>query len=368
MDRLKKVYIEPTTHCNLDCRICIRRSWDEPPGSMSWHIFHKLLNELISFPEVHAMSFAGCGEPLVHPRIVEMVGHAHQRGMRTEMTSNGLLLTPDLADALLHAGLDRFVVSIDGSDDAYGDIRSSASLRRVVGNVQYLKRLRARRERKTVDVGIAFVAMKRNIHDLPNVYEMAAVMGASTVYVTNVFPYTPELAGEMLYHVGTTAPSGMIGRRTPAVILPGTKETTETMGQPRAVLQTQSAPCFWDRGFRPHRCREYCPFIESGSLSVAWNGGIGPCLPLLHSYTSYARGREKRVASRHVGRLSDRSLSSIWESDEYAAFRRRVREFDFPPCPECDCPWTNTNDMDCPGNPFPVCGDCLWAQRFIRCP
>jgi MoaA/NifB/PqqE/SkfB family radical SAM enzyme len=368
MDRLKKVYLEPTTRCNLNCRICIHHSWDEPHGDMSWQTFHKLLKELALFPETQTMSFAGFGEPLLHPQIVEMIHCAHERDIRTEVTSNALLLTPVLADELIRASLDQFIVSIDGSDDAYGDVRNDASLQEVVSNVKYLRRLGARGKMRSVTIGIAFVAMKRTIHDLPKVYEMAAGMGASKVFVTNVFPYTRELAGEMLYHVGPAAPSDMIGCRPPAVTLPGTKATAETMGQPRAVLQTESAPCFWDRGIRPHRCREYCPFIESGSLSVAWNGRISPCLPLLHSYTSYARGREKRIASHHVGCLSDRSLSSVWDDIAYAAFRRRVREFDFPPCPECDCPWTDTNDMDCLGNPFPVCGDCLWAQGLIRCP
>ena len=37
----------------------------------------------------------------------------------------------------------------------------------------------------------------------------------------------------------------------------------------------------------------YCPFIQTGSLAVAWHGGVSPCPPLLHSYTCYIRGWKK---------------------------------------------------------------------------
>ena len=53
----------------------------------------------------------------------------------------------------------------------------------------------------------------------------------------------------------------------------------------------------------------------------------------------------------------------------YVAFRRRVAQFDFPPCPDCgSCELVASNEEDCLGNPFPVCGDCLWARGILQCP
>jgi hypothetical protein len=46
-----------------------------------------------------------------------------------------------------------------------------------------------------------------------------------------------------------------------------------------------------------------------------------------------------------------------------------VIAFDFSPCVHCGgCEWAESNEMDCFGNSFPVCGDCLWARGVILCP
>ena len=46
---LTKVYIEPTNRCNLDCRICMRRVWDEPLGQMSRETFSRIIEGLRKF-------------------------------------------------------------------------------------------------------------------------------------------------------------------------------------------------------------------------------------------------------------------------------------------------------------------------------
>lgn len=43
--------------------------------------------------------------------------------------------------------------------------------------------------------------------------------------------------------------------------------------------------------------------------------------------------------------------------------------FDFSPCTDCGgCDLADSNQEDCIGNSFPVCGDCLWAKGVIQCP
>ena len=103
-DVLRKIYVEPTTRCNLNCLTCVRNVWQEPPGTMEWPVFETLIRGLKDFPEAQTMAFSGTGEPLLHPRIADMVRMAHERGLRTEVTSNGLLLTRELVVALLDAG------------------------------------------------------------------------------------------------------------------------------------------------------------------------------------------------------------------------------------------------------------------------
>src|SRR5512140_1165309 len=103
---------------------------------MAWPTYRALIDGLADFPGPKTIAFAGLGEPLLHERFPEMVRLAHERGLRTEMTSNAMLLTPALAERLIDAGLDQFTVSIDGtSDEAHGDVRPGASLTEIVSNV-----------------------------------------------------------------------------------------------------------------------------------------------------------------------------------------------------------------------------------------
>ena len=74
--RLRKVYVEPTTRCNLRCRTCMRKSWDEPAADMTMETYGRLLDSLRAVRTVKCVAYWGIGEPLMHPRIVDMIGSA----------------------------------------------------------------------------------------------------------------------------------------------------------------------------------------------------------------------------------------------------------------------------------------------------
>ena len=367
MDNLRKIYIEPTTLCNLDCRICIRHTWKESQGHMTWDVFQSLMEGLSAFPQAKTISFAGFGEPLFHPLIVEMIRLACNKGMRTEITSNGILLTPTLMNDLVHAGLNQFVVSIDGADDkTFGDIRSKASLREVIKNVKHFQPGLSDEPRQPITIGVAFVALKSNIKELPKIYKIAEYLNASFVMVSNVLPYTAELEKEGLFALGLSARKKT--SCSPTIMLPKMDWSVDTQAPLANVLRRQPNLLFLDLEIDPHSFNNHCPFIQEGSLAVSWDGHVSPCVPLLHSYSCYARGREKQIRRHHVGHLRAQSLQATWDEPNYEAFRKRVKEFDFPSCPDCDCYMANNNEADCQNNPFPVCGDCLWARGIIRCP
>ena len=50
IDRLAKLYVEPTNRCNLDCRTCMRHGWEEPLGFMEFGLFEKIMTDASSFP------------------------------------------------------------------------------------------------------------------------------------------------------------------------------------------------------------------------------------------------------------------------------------------------------------------------------
>ena len=69
-DKPRKLNIEVTTRCNLDCAMCMRRVWKEDTGDMSLETYKALLPV---FPEIEAANVIGIGEPLLNENIFEMI-------------------------------------------------------------------------------------------------------------------------------------------------------------------------------------------------------------------------------------------------------------------------------------------------------
>jgi MoaA/NifB/PqqE/SkfB family radical SAM enzyme len=357
-----KIYVEPTSRCNLNCRTCIRNVWNEATGQMSGATFTRILDGVRACPTPPTVFFGGFGEPLVHAEIVPMVRAAKATGAAVELITNGMLLTGNRARGLIAAGLDRLWVSLDGAKpDSYADVRLGATLEDVIANVQGFRDLRGT---AGPEIGIAFVAMRRNVADLPDLLRLARELGAARFMVTNVLPYTLDMRGEILYARALSNDDAAPVPDTPGVYLPR---------MDRVVLADMSlgeALRAWGvepNGTRPVRDR--CPFIVDGALAVGWDGGVSPCLPLLHTCASYLHGYA-RVSRRYViGNVHDRPLIDCWRDPAHQEFRERVRTFEFSPCTICDgCLLSESNEHDCYGNEFPTCGGCLWAQGIVQCP
>jgi sulfatase maturation enzyme AslB (radical SAM superfamily) len=208
MDVLRKIYVEPTNACNLNCRTCVRHAWGEPEGFMKWSTHEAAIDALRGAISGigGTVALMGLGEPLLHPRFLDMVRLAKQRGLRVEVTTNALLLTPGLTHGLLNAGLDQLVVSIDGvSAESFGRARSGASLDKVITNVRGLHDRRGPNYGSSIRIGIEFVVMRSNMSELAGLNQLAAQLGASFIIVSNVLAYTPELVAETLYDYGVTS-------------------------------------------------------------------------------------------------------------------------------------------------------------------
>ena len=365
--QLAKVYIEPTSRCNLTCRTCIRNAWKEPQCDMSLETWNRVLESLKALPSRPDVFFGGFGEPLLLPNISEMVEQAKAVAGKVELITNGILLTEERSRELIKAGLDMIWFSVDGvTPESYADIRIGAALPQVLENIQRIAIMRHETTRRP-DIGISFVAMRKNISDLPALIHMGFRLGISHYMITNVFPYTKEMAEEMLY---TRAVGGVDSKPTlwvPQIDLPRidlNEVTQKSIFQAirfRNNVRLNGAALGQDRG--------HCPFIECGSVAIGWNGEVSPCLGLMHGYETYLNDQHRTVRRCVYGNLEEQNLISIWEAPEYTAFRKRVQEFDFAPCTWCGgCEMAEKNEEDCFANPFPTCGGCLWAQGVIQCP
>jgi len=105
ISHLAKVYIEPTSKCNLTCRTCIRNSWDEPIGQMTDSTFDRVIGGIQELDSSPSIFFGGFGEPLSHPKIVDMVARAKEISPKVELITTGMLLTEERSRSLHQAGL-----------------------------------------------------------------------------------------------------------------------------------------------------------------------------------------------------------------------------------------------------------------------
>jgi len=365
---LARVYVEPTNLCNLRCRTCIRNVWDEPPGMMSTETFARIIDGVRSVSPLPTLFFGGFGEPFAHPDLLAMLTTAKSVGCAVELITNGTRLDEDTRHALVRIGLDRLWVSIDGATpESYADVRLWDALPQVTADLARLRQLRIAQASGLPRLGIAFVAMKRNIADLPEVIGLGKKLGADRFSVSNVLPHTPEMRDQVLYARSIDADDVEPSPWNPDVSLPRLdvdELTIERLARVQAGRTGRPLPGqAWGGGANT------CPFVEKGSVSIRWDGAISPCLPLLHSHRSYLDFRLRTSHAFSVGNVNERSLAEVWMDPGYVGLRERLLAFDFAPCTICNsCDMADENLEDCFGSPTPACGGCLWAQGFIQCP
>src|SRR5690606_37342813 len=109
-DRALYCQLIVTRRCNLACGYC--NEFDSFSKPVPYEELIRRMDHLIDELGVTIMDFLG-GEPLLHPRLPELVAHAHRKGCWTNIITNGLLLSDALVQKLNDAGLDSMCVSID---------------------------------------------------------------------------------------------------------------------------------------------------------------------------------------------------------------------------------------------------------------
>ncbi len=366
-DPLRKVYVESTSHCNLDCRMCVRHGWREPLGRMSVDRFERLIAGLptVSGAPV-TITFGGFGEPLVHPEWRRLMASARARGLGVEIITNGLLLDPAAAVAMVDLGVGQVTVSFDGGDaEAYAWMRG-ADADDALAAIHHLRDAR-RRTRQPMAIGVAAVVTRSNAASLPMLLECASDLKLDFVSVGNLVPHTEEMAREILWER-----AGWASVFRPAAWRPRLQVgrfDMEEVTRPLAAALAERGLVYPPPSADPAAWRSYCRFAHEGMCAVGWDGRVTPCLSLLHTHAEFINHQARRVDAFVVGHVDDGPLADIWRGEAFVAFRQRVREFDFPPCFHCGgCHFTETNQEDCYGNSAPVCGECPWAQGIVLCP
>jgi len=364
---LAKVYIEPTSFCNLMCETCIRNTWEEPMGQMDIKTFDKLVEQLKKCEELQTVMFGGFGEPTFHKDILYMIGQIKSLGVKVEMITNGTLLDENMIKGLFKNQLDTLWVSFDGTEEnVFESIREGANFKNVVKNLKFLKKFNKNSEHK-IKVGIAFVVMKKNINQLANIDKLARTIGASLVSVSNVVPYQNDMVEQILCGCSVSFNSSL---DLLAISLPLIDLNSDTKEPLYKLFRVNNNISIMNNHVGTETSK--CKFIKERCTFIRWDGMVCPCMALLHTNTTYpymTGDISREVTAYALGNIETGDLKNIWESEEYHNFRESVDAFDFSPCLMCGlCDYAEKNQEDCFRNKFPTCGGCLWGQGVIQCP
>ena len=366
-DALRKVYVEATSHCNLDCQMCVRRGWKAPLGHMPVDRFERLVEGLpTTGAEALTLAFGGFGEPLLHPEWQKLFAVARARDLRIEIITNGVTLNADAAAAMVDLGVSQVTVSIDGGDgDTYAQMRGVAA-DDAHAAIHHLRNAR-RRSRRLMAIGVAAVATRSSVESLPALLDWASDLKLDFVAISNLVPHTEEMSREILWD--RTGWASVFRRSSWRPQVRVGRFDMEEATKPLAAALAERGLTYPSPSVDAAHWRNRCRFAHEGMCAVSWDGRVAPCLSLLHSHVEFINSQARQVDEFVVGHLDRQPLSEIWREPAFRTFRARVRAFDFPPCFHCGgCPLTETNREDCYGNPAPACGECLWAQGIVICP
>src|SRR5437879_1373607 len=109
------ISIEPTTSCNLRCPECPSglRSFTRPTGMMKRELFESIVDQL---PTLSYLIFYFQGEPYLHTELLDMVKYASKKKIYTATSTNAHFLNDEAARKTVESGLDRLIISIDGTE------------------------------------------------------------------------------------------------------------------------------------------------------------------------------------------------------------------------------------------------------------
>ncbi len=418
-----KLFVEVTTRCNLHCGMCVKQTpkGEIMEGDMREEIFLALRP---LFKELSALILNGIGEPLLFKdleRFIEIARAEMSRGWIGFQT-NGMLMSEKRAHSLMDSGVDRICISIDStSGDLFKRIRKGGEVTEVERAFRHLIQAKRDLSRDDFQLGIEFVLMKDNIHELPATIEWAAERGVTFAIVTQVLPYDSSVVSQAVYDTNTHGAIEIYKKYSLRAWAAGIRlsdfskvymkfrkneyerqvcELIEEMKKEAAeegiVLHIENLFSRDEEWFRraeeilkeaeeiaaqrgmeivlpelaPRNTRR-CEFVESDSVFVSWDGRVHPCYFLWHQYNCYIGGIEKMVRPWVFGDLRESSILEIWNSDRFRNFRNEVRRYEFPFCFDCGfalCNYVQDADFeqDCYTLKVP-CGACLWCTGLFHC-
>lgn len=182
-----RMYIESTNLCNLDCVMCPTglKQITRPKGYMDFDVFRAIVDEMA--PWVKATTLHIWGEPLMHRRIFDMIAYCHQKGLRSEISTNATLLDERKAKGLLDAGLSTIYLCLDGfRPETYESIRVKGDYERTNNNIRRFLDLKTTGGYTNPYVNLQIIQMEKTLPEIEEFVEAWSLLGVDHI---NVKPF-----------------------------------------------------------------------------------------------------------------------------------------------------------------------------------
>lgn len=269
------ISFEPTTSCNLRCPECPSglRSFTRPTGMLEEAVFKKTIDELQD--SLLYLLFYFQGEPFLHPQFLDLVQYASSRNIYTATSTNAHFLTDEIARSTVESGLDRLIISIDGTTQkTYQSYRVGGQLEKVLqgtGNIlKWKKQLRS----KTPHVIFQFLVVKPNEHQVADVKALAKELGVDEVKLKTAQIYDYQNGSDLI----------------------------PTLDRYSRYQKTV------DGSYKiKSKLLNHCWKMWHSSV-ITWDGKVVPCC-------------FDKDARHLMGAVGDQSFQTVWQSKSYQAFR-----------------------------------------------
>ncbi|RYY41467.1 MAG: radical SAM protein [Chitinophagaceae bacterium] len=273
------ISFEPTTSCNLRCPECPSglRAFTRPTGMLKKDFFRETIDELA--PQLSYLVFYFQGEPFLNPDFLEMVRYAADKKIYTATSTNAHYLKDDVARRTVESGLDRLIISIDGTtQETYQQYRVGGRLDKVLEGARNIVRWKKELKSRTPFIIFQFLVVRHNEHQVEEVKELAKEIGVDDVWLKTAQVYDYENDPNELIPVN--AKYSRYRRNTDG----------------RMEFKGNNANHCWRLWHDP---------------VITWDGAVVPCC-------------FDKDAQHRLGHLREQSFASIWRSGEYQRFRNEV--------------------------------------------
>jgi radical SAM protein with 4Fe4S-binding SPASM domain len=270
--------IEPTTSCNLRCPECPsgKREFTRNTGMLKEDFFKDLIDELA--PHLAYLTFYFQGEPYLNPRFLDMVKYASDKRIYTATSTNAHYLTPENAKRTVESGLDRLIISIDGTtQETYSSYRIGGSLEKVIEGAKNIVAWKKKLNSRTPYTIFQFLVVKQNEHQIEEVKALGKELGIDEVKLKTV----------QVYDYANGSP-----------LIPEQKKYAryKKNGSGQYEIKNELLNHCW-------RSWHSCVFT--------WDGNVVPCC-------------FDKDAKHPMGNVKEQSFKELWSGEKYNNFRQAL--------------------------------------------